>query len=137
MNYKALIKINSIIFIGLGIAFCLYAPLTMALFQITEIEVMGAVAYWFVVSFARLFGAMLFTVGVLLWAISSSLQELSAQSGRGYLYALILGYAVAVIAALTQQIAIWQSTAGWLMTVLFAAFLLCYIYFLFIKKFSN
>ena len=137
MNYKRLLLINSIVFIGSGIAFCLYAPLALALFQITEIEGIGTIAYWYIVSFVRLFGAVLFSTGLLIWAFSSSLKELSAQSRSGMLYALIIGYTIAVITILTQQISIWQSTLGWILIIIFAAFLFGYGYILFQERNSD
>jgi len=131
LNYKRLLLLNSIVFIAAGIAFCLYAPLALALFQITTVEGINTIAYWYIVSFVRLFGAALFGSGLSIWAYSSSIKELSARSRSGLLYALIIGNSIAVITILTQQISIWQSTFGWILIIVFAAFLFGYGYILF------
>jgi hypothetical protein len=117
--------------VAVGIAFCLYAPLALALFQITEIEGIGTIAYWYIVSFVRLFGAVLFGSGLYIWAYSSSINELSSRSRRGLLYALIIGNSIGIITILTQQISIWQSTLGWVLLVIFAVFLFGYVFILF------
>ena len=134
MNYKRLLLINSIVFIGAGIAFCLYAPLALAFFQITEIEGISTIAYWYIVSFVRLFGAVLFSTGLILWALSSSVKELTAQSRSGLLYALIIGNIIAVITILTQQVSIWQSALGYILIIIFAGFLFGYGYIFFQER---
>jgi Ca2+/Na+ antiporter len=122
--------LNSIVFIAIGIALCLYAPLALALFKITEVEGINAIAYWYIVSFVRLFGAALFGSGLSIWTFSSSIIELSPRTRSGLLYSLIIGNTIVVITILTQQISIWQSTFGWIMLILFAAFLFGYGYLL-------
>lgn len=131
MNLKRLLIINSILFIGAGIASCLYAPLVLAVFfQITEIEGLNTISYWYIVSFFRLFGAALFTLGLLLWSSSSQVDDPSNKSRMGLLYSLVIGYIVIIITLLTQQISIWQNAAVWALIVICAAFLCGYGYFI-------
>ena len=130
MTYKRLLILNSIVFIGLGIAFCLYAPLMLAFFQITDIQGIETIAYWFIVSFARLFGAMMLILGLLLWALGSQSNEVSASTHRGIIFAILIGYTITTITILTQQISVWQSTAGWILLAILTAFLVIYGFFL-------
>ena len=68
MKLSQLFTVNAIVFIGLGIAFALYAPLMIAMFGIQEAEG-STVMYWYTTSFARLLGAVLFGYGFILWAL--------------------------------------------------------------------
>lgn len=134
MTFQRLIMINAIFFIALGIAFCIYAPLIMALFQITEIEEMDVLAYWNIAAFIRLSGGGFFLFGLLLWAIHSALPELSIQSIKGIKFSLFIGFLVFFIVGLSQQVLVWQNIAGWILIALLFVFLMFYGFFLFKDK---
>lgn len=102
----------------------------LAFFQITEIDAISVVAYWYITSFARIFGAVLLGMGVVLWATSGAINEITPHSVRGILYALIIAYVVVLITVLTQQVAVWQSPAGWVMAVLFGGLMMACGFFL-------
>ena len=135
MKFKRLLVINSIVFIGAGIAFCLYAPLVLAvLFQITQIEGIDTIAYWYLVSFARLAGAAIFALGLLLWTSSNLVDNQPNKSRLGLLYSLIIGYVVGIVTLLTQQVSIWQNAAGWILIAVCVVFLIGYGYIIFKEK---
>jgi hypothetical protein len=129
MKTKQLITLNAILAIGFGIACALYGPLVMAFFGIPEVLDSGALAYWHVAAFVRMFGAALFGFGLLLWALRSALNSLSPQMVRGVLSALLLSNLVGMVAAVTQVTSVWSSVAGWIMTGVFGIFTLTYGYF--------
>jgi len=131
VTFQRLILINALIFIALGIAFCIYAPLIMALFQIAEIEEMDVLAYWNIAAFIRLSGGGIFLCGLLLWAIRSALPELSVQSIKGINFSLFIGFLVFFIVGLSQQVLVWQKIAGWILIALLFVFLSFYGFFLF------
>jgi len=126
-----LITANAFIFLAGGIAFALYGPLMIAMFVVLETGGDAAI-YWFVTSFARLFGAALFGFGFLLWAIRwlPDRAALTAQERRGVILALLLGNLLALVVALTQQASIWGTLAGWLAVGIFLLLAGAYAYFL-------
>ncbi len=128
MKLTQLLTINAILFIALGIAFALYGPLMIAMFGILE-SGGSPVIYWYAASFARLLGAALFGFGFILWAVRS--QTASAQ--QGIKVALVISYALAFAVAITQQVSIWGTLAGWITSGVFLVLLVAYTYLL-IKK---
>lgn len=127
MKFSQLVTVNALVFIGLGIAFALYGPLMIAIFGILETEG-SPVIYWYAASFARLLGAALFGLGFVLLALRS--QATSPSGQRGLILALTISYALGFVVAITQQVSIWGTLAGWITTLLFAALLASYGYFL-------
>jgi len=128
VKLSQLLLINAILFIGLGIAFALYGPLMIAMFGILESEG-SPMIYWYAASFARLFGAALFGFGFVLWALRNQ----TGPSGQGIKVALVISYALGFIVAITQQVSIWGTLAGWITSAVFLVLLLAYAYLL-IKK---
>jgi hypothetical protein len=126
-----LLSINAIIFIGLGIAFALYGPLTINLFDIMAYEG-NAVLFWYVQSFARIYGAALFGFGFLTWAVRSIIGDESTapRRRRSILQALLLGNIIGLFAAITQQASVWGTFIGWGLVILYAILTLGYTYFL-------
>lgn len=116
MKLNSLILINAILFIALGIAFALYAPLMIDAYGMLQISGADGASYWFTASFARLLGAALFGYGFLLWAVRDLLaSNIHAQeSRRRVILALIIGNIIGVFVAVTQQWQIWTNLAGWL-----------------------
>ena len=126
MKLNQLISIHAILFIGLGIAFALYGPLMIAMFGILETDG-SPMMYWYAASFARLLGAALFGSGFLLWALRSQPGDLSILGrGRGVLLALVLSNALGFVVAITQQVSIWGTPAGWIASALFLILLAGY-----------
>jgi len=125
------LSINAILFIGLGIAFALYGPLMIAMFGILESEG-SPVMYWYAASFARLLGAALFGFGFVLWAVRGLTASASAQ--QGIKVALVISYALSFAVAITQQVSIWGTIAGWITSGFFLALLVACAYLLIKKK---
>lgn len=122
LSLPRLITFNAILAMSLGIAFALYGPLMLAFFGIADIPSQEAILYWNIASFARLFGAALFSLGLLLFALRTPVSkvELSGQSRRGVIFSLLLGNLLATIVALTQQASVWNAQVGWLLSAVFA-----------------
>lgn len=133
MKSSTILNINAIIFIALGIAFALYGPMTLAFLSIQETEISGDI-YWLVASFARLFGAVLFGLGFVIWGIARSGEALPASTRAAVLRGLLLGNLVAVYVSVTQAYSIWQSPFAWALTGIFVIFTLLYLYLIFTKR---
>lgn len=127
MKLTQLLSINAILFIGLGIAFALYGPLMIAMFGIMEGEG-SPMMYWYAASFARLLGAALFGFGFMLWAVRRL--PGSAPVQQGIKIALVIAYALSFFVAITQQVSIWGTIAGWITSGFLLALLIAYAYLL-------
>ena len=132
MKLTQIISINGVMAIALGIALAVYAPLVMAAFGIADTPSEDIILYWNVASFMRLFGATMFGYGILLWSLRSLISNpyVSASTLRGVLFGLLLTNGLGLFVAISQQFAVWQSTAGWLLVAIYAVFVLLYAYFL-------
>lgn len=128
LTLPRLITFNAILAMALGIGFALYGPLMLAFFGIGDIPSQEALLYWNIAAFARLFGAGLFSVGLLLFALRTPLtkSELSGQSRRGVIFSLLLGNLLTTIVMLTQQASVWNAWAGWVLSAVFALLTLAY-----------
>lgn len=135
MNLRTFITLHAILTLGLGIAFTLYGPLMMALYGIPDIPEENVVLYWNVASFARMFGAALFSTGLLIWAVRALFREagISSEIRRGLLFSLLLASAITGFVALIQAWSIWLGWAGWLITAVFVLLFLGYVVFLYIR----
>lgn len=131
MKISKLFTINAILFIGLGIAFTLYGPLMVNFYGILETESSG-LSYWYVTSFARMFGVILFGYGFLIWAIKNVPEDESTQPQvrRKIIFAQLLVALVGFIVAIIQQYNIWLNLTGWITVVVFLSLTLGYLYFL-------
>ena len=65
MKLTHLVTFNALLAAAAGVAFTLYAPIMLALFTVPEVLEGGALDYWSLAAFARLFGAALFGFGLL------------------------------------------------------------------------
>jgi len=134
MKLSQLITINAAFLIGFGIAFSLYSPLMMNLFSVPEVSGLDNQGYWLIVSFARMFGAVLFGMGLLLWSLRKLIDTLNWEAQRGIGFALLMAYLLCTVVAITQQASAWQGMTGWVAIGLFVVFVLAYGYFVFVKK---
>lgn len=134
MKLNNLLLANALLFLALGIAFALYGPLVMAFFSFPELLENNVMAYWITASFVRLFGAALFGLGLLLWAVQGAIKEASPAAQRSVLTAMLLANGMAAFVALTQQVSIWQSTTGWVTCGLFLLLVGVYLYALVFQR---
>lgn len=132
MKLSNILSINGGVFIALGIGFTVYAPNLLAYFGVSDLPGDNYILYWNIVSFARLFGAVLLTCGLMLWSIRKIIGASDSDQAhkREILFSLVLGNLVIVITAVTQQSSVWGSPAGWLITGVFIVFLIFYTIFL-------
>jgi hypothetical protein len=131
VNIKNYFTANAIIFIAGGIAFALYGPLMIDMFGILNTQG-DATIYWHAASFARLYGAALFGFGFLIWSLKNiRLEDQSAR--RGVILSMILANGMGLVVALTQQVSIWGTLAGWITVAIYGLLLIGYIYFLVAK----
>jgi heme A synthase len=73
-----------------------------------------------------MFGAALFSLGLLLWSLRKAFIEASAESRRGVLFALLLGNLMCGIVSITQQSSIWMTPSGWVTAGIFFILTLAY-----------
>jgi signal transduction histidine kinase len=90
----------------------------------------GNLTVWSAISFTRLFGAMLFTIGVIAWTLRN-LDSPEDQRSAGL--AFFIGSLFLLFFALIQQIAIWVTTLGWIAVSVISIFPLGFGYLLFVK----
>jgi hypothetical protein len=124
------LTVNAILFIAAGIGFTLYAPNVLAFFGVAELPGDSQELYWNIAAFARMFGAILFCCGLLLWSLRGVGSKDPNQLLREVLFSLVFGFVLITITALTQQASVWGSLAGWIITAIFALFSGIYIYIL-------
>lgn len=132
MKLSKLLPMNGFIFLALGIGFTLYGPNVLAYFGVQDISGLEVDVYWTVVGFARMFGAILITFGLVLTGLRSLFLESPdvGQARREILFSLVLGMVISTIAALTQQASVWGTLAGWALTGLFLILTILYIFLL-------
>jgi hypothetical protein len=130
MKLSVLITINAVLLVASGIAFALYGPLMMAVFSVPDVLNIDVLEYWQMAAFARMFGAALFGYGLLLLSLRGFIDQAPQATRRGVCSALVLANVLGAIVSITQQSAIWQGAAGWLVTAVFIGFALAYAYFL-------
>ena len=71
-----------------------------------------SLAYWFQLSFIRLFGTTLMGLGaILMWCRTN----LATEQQRSLLKVLAGALSAVAVMAVGQQIAVWTSTAGWIL----------------------
>jgi hypothetical protein len=133
MKLSALISFNALLFMASGIAFAVYGPVMMAFFDVPELNI-DSFVYWHLTAFGRMFGAVLFSLGLLLWALRQAADSLPPETRRGVIFALLLGNLLTFVVAITQQSSVWLNLAGTLLSVVFAALTLAYGYFLVVKS---
>ena len=133
MKLHQFFTFNAILFIGLGIAFALYGPIMIDFYGILETESSG-ISYWMIASFARMFGAMLFGYGYLIWAIKNvpENEATSPEIRRKIIWAQLLASLMGFTVAITQQITIWWNFAGWVTVTVFLVLVIGYSYYLII-----
>lgn len=118
---------NAVLFIAAGIAFSLYAPLTINLYaRFTPQD--NALLYWLAVTFARMYGATLLGFGFLTWAVSRFIDPaLPDPTRRAVPLAMVIANGMGLVVAGTQQITLWGSLAGWITMAAYAILLLGYL----------
>jgi signal transduction histidine kinase len=121
MKYRILMTGAGVAAITIGFAFLGYGPMMAPLFGAGEIPKPEGewLHLWRLYSFVRVFGAVLFGMGIIsLLGISITDPAAQKHTTLGHFFA----YLMACTIALTQQIALWDNTAGWLLCGYFFVF---------------
>ncbi len=126
MKLNTIITTNAIVFLIIGIAFGIYAPLVLNFFGVPDIPSEDLLLYWTTVSFARLYGATLFGFGIVLWALRGYLEATNPESRRGVIFSLVLANIFAAFVAATQSASIWETWTGWILMIMHILLALAY-----------
>jgi hypothetical protein len=135
MKTTQILSLNAIVWMAIGIAYALFGYLMLNLYGIPDIpenSQAGLLLYNNILAFARIYGATLMMLGLLLYSVRGlpANPNLSIETRRGILSALLLGNALMVFVAVTEQFRNWVSLGGWITTLIPAIFLAIYIYLL-------
>ena len=132
MVYRSLMTLTAAFMLILGTFFVLLGPRMLPYFGgISWIELaQPPVTIRGAISFTRLFGGMLLTVGLIAW-MARKLDRPDDQKSIGL--AFFIGVVFLSIVALTQQIAVWATTTGWFLVFVIAAFTFSFAYVLFVE----
>jgi hypothetical protein len=136
MTLNRLIVINAVLAVVAGLAFALEGPGLLPLYGASHIPTpiagdANAMSFWAGLAFARMFGAALLGFGVSLWFMRYITDLAIRRFVAGSLF-VTMGFMIFI--ALTQQIAIWSTTAGWVTVGVLILLALGYGYcFLFTK----
>lgn len=128
MNYKLTLRIFSVIFIIIGFIFFGLGPNILTYFGVDYIPEPiikdgNVIDFWQVYSFTRVFGGAIFMMGVL----TGFLAYLEGEKNRRYAaFGSASGLLVLVFVVLTQQIAIWETLAGWILIGVFVIAMIAY-----------
>ena len=139
MNYYRLMTITAGIMLTLGLALSSYGGMLTSFFEPAyfpqpTVEDAAAMSYWSGISFMRMFGVMLIGMGSLA-LITRSLESVEAQ--QAITFSLFVINMLGLLMALTQQIAIWNKTAGWLIVGSFLLLGASFGYLRFVKEWSQ
>lgn len=128
MNLRYIFTINAIVWMGMGIAFAVYAPLAMALWGIADIPQANVFFYWNVASFIRLYGAALFGAGLLLLSARDMMLSVDTQTNRHrrLASAMALGNVLGLFVSITQQVQVWNRPAGLVLIGIYGLFAFLY-----------
>ncbi len=111
---RNLMGLIALVLLICGIAFAGWGPVMITWFGVGHIpkplEGDPFWPFWVGSAFARLFGASLVVLGLVVWS-TRDIPDLTTQKIIGR--ALLLGSCFALLISLIQQIAIWNTPAGW------------------------
>src|SRR5262245_30551318 len=134
MVYRSLMTLTAALALIVGIYFYLWGPMALSYvgdgFVFPLPITQENLKIWSAISFTRLFGAMLLTVGLIAW-MARKLDRPEDQRRIGL--AFFIGGLLLFFMALGQQIAIWGTTSGWIAVSMTAAFTLNFGYMLFVE----
>ena len=132
MVYRSLMISTAVFMLVLGIFFALWGPMILPYLGDGGLPTptRGNMTAWSAFSFTRLFGAMLFTAGLVAWA-ARKLDRPEDQRNVGI--AFFIGSLFLLLIGLTQKIAIWAPTSGWVVIFIIAMLPLSFGYMLFVE----
>lgn len=131
MKVSHLIILTAILAVVCGLTFVLWSPMLLPLFGVSQIPVpvagdVSAMSFWQSAAFARVFGALLVSFGLLVWTVR---RVVETEAGQPLIFALSVGCGFVSLISLTQQIAFWETGAGKLVVFGFLGLAIGYGYF--------
>lgn len=130
MKLSTIVTVNALVWVVMGIALGLYAPLALNIFGVPEIPAQDPLMYWNVAAFSRLYGSALFGMGLVLWALRSFIDTLTAQNRRGVVFSLVFANILGAFVAATQSASFWRTSSGWILMAIYLVFTFGYAIFL-------
>ncbi len=132
MIYRSLMISTAVFMLALGIFFALWGPMMLPYLGDGGLPtpMKGNMTAWSAISFTRIFGAMLFTAGLVAWA-ARKLDRPDDQRNVGV--AFFAGGLFLLFIGLTQKIAIWAPASGWVAIFIIAMLPLSFGYMLFVE----
>jgi signal transduction histidine kinase len=132
MVYRSLMISTAIFMLALGIFFALWGPMMLPYLGDGGLPTptRGNMTVWSAFSFTRLFGAMLFTAGLVAWA-ARKLDRPEDQRNVGI--AFFIGGLFLLLMGLTQKFTIWAPAPGWVAIFIIAMLPLSFGYMLFVE----
>ena len=124
MNPKPVIQIGGLTLVAIAVLLAVRTG-SVALFLgatpgigVVDPNTQSSLPFWFQLTFMRMFATAVAGLGVmLLWSAS----RLSSEQLRSLVRLVALVFGALALTALTQQIAIWNSNAGWVFTGTFVS----------------
>ena len=131
MKVSYLVGITALLAICIGLSLVLFSPSFLPFYGAVSIPAydandVSAMSFWRSAAFVRVFGALLLAFGIFLWAARKFMET---ETGRPLIAALSVGFFVISLVALTQQIAFWETSTGFLTVISFLALAIAYGYF--------
>jgi signal transduction histidine kinase len=132
MIYRNLMTAAAVFLLVLGIFFALWGPMTLPYLGNGSLPTPAQqyLTAWSAISFTRLFGAMLLTVGLIAWAVRK-LDHPEDQRSIGL--AFFIGSLFLLFIALTQKFTMWAPNSGWIAIFIIAMLPLSFGYMLFVE----
>lgn len=139
MNYKISMRVFSVVYLIIGLAFILLSPrFGLQLFGVgavpePDIKIDAAMDFWRVIGFLRVFGGAFLMMGVMV----GFLAYVEGDKNRKLVTSGIsIGSILLFLIMFTQQTAFWGTIAGW---ILLTIVIITFVYFavMSFRKFSS
>ncbi len=121
MNYKLSLRVFSVVYMLLGLSLFVLSPsFILQLFGVglipTDMTLKDTMDFWRVIGFLRVFGAAILFAGILFNFLAFIEGE---KNCRLVTSGIAVGSFLFFLMAITQQIAFWETIAGWMFLTVF------------------
>ena len=120
MKLQTLVTLTAALLIGFGFVFLFWGPMMLSLFGAGQLPTPvvsddAAMQVWTALAFARLFGATLLGLGIVIWLLRSAVLWLGTRKLAGVIASTLT---ILSLTVLIQQLAVWRTSAGWAMLLI-------------------